>query len=148
MIQPQLGTSITGRDNIKAARTAHPGRELVKVDVVMGQADLWVAECVFSEARKAADDGKCARVLRGPRSPASANTLVRSTPRPRDIGPLIHVKALRRRPRYSVTIHHSRDRRHDLDCTVTAGRGRIDCRSVCLPAMRLISAWSRCLSPC
>src|SRR5512140_1739750 len=52
LIQPQLGTSITGRDNIKAARTAHPGRELVKVDFVMGQADLWVAECVFSEAGK------------------------------------------------------------------------------------------------
>ena len=52
LIQPQLGTTVTGRDNIKAARTAHPDRELVKVDVVMGQADLWVAECVFTEAGK------------------------------------------------------------------------------------------------
>ncbi len=52
LIQPQLGTTIIGRDNIKAARSAHPQRELVKVDVVMGQGDLWVAECVFAEAGK------------------------------------------------------------------------------------------------
>jgi SnoaL-like protein len=48
LIQPQLGTTITGRDNIKAARSAHPERELDKVDVVMGQGDLWVAECLFT----------------------------------------------------------------------------------------------------
>ena len=52
LIQPQLGTTVTGRDNIKAARTAHPDRELVKVDVVIGQGDLWVAECVFNEGGK------------------------------------------------------------------------------------------------
>ena len=48
LIQPQLGATITGRDNIKAARIAHPERELVKVDVVMGQGALWVAECLFT----------------------------------------------------------------------------------------------------
>ena len=52
LIQPQLGTSIAGREAIKASRSAHPQRELVKVDVVMGQGDLWVAECVFAEAGK------------------------------------------------------------------------------------------------
>jgi SnoaL-like domain len=52
LIQPQLGTTIAGRDAIKAARSAHPQRELVKVDVVMGQGDLWVAECLFAEAGK------------------------------------------------------------------------------------------------
>ena len=52
LIQPQLGTTITGRDAIKSVRSARPQRELVKVDVVMGQADLWVAECVFAEAGK------------------------------------------------------------------------------------------------
>ena len=52
LIQPQLGATITGRDNIKAARSARPGRELVKVDVVIGQGDLWVAECIFSENGK------------------------------------------------------------------------------------------------
>jgi SnoaL-like protein len=49
LIQPQLGATITGRDAIKAARSARPQRELVKVDVVMGQGDLWVAECMFAE---------------------------------------------------------------------------------------------------
>jgi hypothetical protein len=48
LIQPQLGATVSGRDNIKAARKAHPERELVKIDVVMGQGDLWVAECLFS----------------------------------------------------------------------------------------------------
>ena len=52
LIQPQLGTTITGRDAIKAARSARTDRELVKVGVVIGQGDLWVAECVFSEAGK------------------------------------------------------------------------------------------------
>jgi hypothetical protein len=52
LIQPQLGSAITCRDNIKAARSARPERELVKIDVVMGQGDLWVAECVFTEAGK------------------------------------------------------------------------------------------------
>jgi hypothetical protein len=52
LIQPQLGTTIVGRDNIKAARASRPERDLVKVDVVMGQADLWVAECLFTEGTK------------------------------------------------------------------------------------------------
>ena len=52
LIQPQLGTTITGRDNIKAARAARPNRELDKVDVIIGQGDLWVAECVFKESGK------------------------------------------------------------------------------------------------
>src|SRR4051794_17680292 len=52
LIQPQLGATITGRDNIKAARSTRPDRELVKVDIVIGQGDLWVAECVFSEGGK------------------------------------------------------------------------------------------------
>jgi limonene-1,2-epoxide hydrolase len=52
LIQPQLGSTITGRDNIKAARSARTDRELVKIDVVIGQGDLWVAECVFSEGGK------------------------------------------------------------------------------------------------
>lgn len=52
LIQPQLGTTITGRDNIKAVRAARQGRELVKVDVIIGQGGLWVAECVFNEGGK------------------------------------------------------------------------------------------------
>ena len=52
LIQPQLGTTITGRDNIKAVRAARQGRELVKVDVIIGQGGLWVAECVFNENGK------------------------------------------------------------------------------------------------
>jgi len=52
LIQPQLGTTITGRDNIKAARAGRQNRELVKLDVIIGQGDLWVAECVFSEGGK------------------------------------------------------------------------------------------------
>jgi hypothetical protein len=52
LIQPQFGTTISGRDNIKAARVAHPDRELIKVDIAMGEGDLWVAECVFTEAGK------------------------------------------------------------------------------------------------
>jgi hypothetical protein len=52
LVQPQLGTTVTGRDNIKAARSANSGRELIKVGVVIGQSDLWVAECAFSENGK------------------------------------------------------------------------------------------------
>jgi SnoaL-like protein len=50
--QPQFGTTIVGRDSIKEARRAKPGRELVTVDVVMGSSDLWVAECIFDESGK------------------------------------------------------------------------------------------------
>ena len=49
LMQPQLGTVIMGRDNIKAARRQHAGRQLIAIDTVLGQADLWVAECVFAE---------------------------------------------------------------------------------------------------
>lgn len=52
LVQPQLGATTTGRDNIKAARSARKDRELVNVNVVIGQGDLWVAECVFSEGGK------------------------------------------------------------------------------------------------
>jgi hypothetical protein len=52
LLQPQSGATITGRDNIKAARLARPERQLVKVDVVVGQGDLWVAECLFTEGAK------------------------------------------------------------------------------------------------
>jgi len=52
LTQPQLGTTIVGRDNIKAARRKHASWELVKVDVVVGQGNLWVAECIFAENTK------------------------------------------------------------------------------------------------
>jgi len=52
LVQPQLGATTTGRDNIKAVRSARKDRELVNVNVVIGQGDLWVAECVFSEGGK------------------------------------------------------------------------------------------------
>lgn len=50
--QPQLGKTIVGRDNIKAARRMHAGRQLVKVDTIIGQGDLWIAECIFAESAK------------------------------------------------------------------------------------------------
>src|SRR5579864_5125045 len=50
--RPQFREIIVGRDNIKDARRKRVGRDLAKVDVIMGQADLWVAECIFSEGSK------------------------------------------------------------------------------------------------
>ena len=47
--QPQFGTTIVGRDNIKAARRNHSTRQLVKIDAVIGQGNLWIAECIFAE---------------------------------------------------------------------------------------------------
>jgi len=52
LTQPQLGATVVGRDNIMAARRKRASQELVNVDVVLGQGDLWVAECIFAEGAK------------------------------------------------------------------------------------------------
>jgi limonene-1,2-epoxide hydrolase len=52
LTQPQLGATVVGRDNIMAARRKRASQELVNVDVVLGQGDLWVAECIFTEGAK------------------------------------------------------------------------------------------------
>lgn len=49
--RPQYNLTISGRDNIKAARRERAERRLVKVNSVAGQGDLWVAECVFSDGK-------------------------------------------------------------------------------------------------
>lgn len=49
---PQLGATFEGRNNIVATRRKNADKELAKVDVVFGQGDLWVAECIFTEGAK------------------------------------------------------------------------------------------------
>jgi len=50
--RPQFGETFTGRNNIQLARRKHADRELVSIDAVIGQGDLWVAECVFVDDDK------------------------------------------------------------------------------------------------
>ena len=52
LLQPQFGVTVAGRENIKAERRKQ-GRTLIKVNSVLGQDDLWIAESTFKERSKA-----------------------------------------------------------------------------------------------
>ena len=52
LLVPQFGRTIVGRDDITKERKQQPHRELIRIDIVVGQDDLWVAECVFKQGKK------------------------------------------------------------------------------------------------